>query len=427
MKNRLLDQILSITILIWLALDAIQIFNGSKEIVQSAFISSILSLIIILSLILCLVNVYNYRKKGFNKRATSLSLLYLLLSFFGFTFTYHSFVKLQVDKEQTFIRLNEKKQNIDYIIKTANSAYSNPKLSGLEVDDIKSLSSVLSAQILDNSSPGVGPRAKLIIFEIEKKLGLKLTIPSGSPKEVKEAFQRQIDTILESKVEQYISKYSKIIDENNLLFENIERQYNQVLSTPNLDDDKKLSAYLHNKSIEIVNESERQLGNKLFEIEKKIMFYEDWSISDSFSILIKGNDRYKTIALFSMYFSFILNVFPLILIWMVIYPDKREKTNTQQILKSASNGESTFELIRKNIGDGKIKEAINLLFYDISKDSIPSDDEENLVRLAIQIKELNEKIDTRVIDDAFSKEEMNRLISSLLDYVNKLESHKMKE
>jgi len=68
------------------------------------------------------------------------------------------------------------------------------------ITEVNSLKRQLKMQILDQANPGVGDRAKIIINDLENKLGQRLTIFSGTPDQLAAKYIENIENILDVKL-----------------------------------------------------------------------------------------------------------------------------------------------------------------------------------------------------------------------------------
>lgn len=97
----------------------------------------------------------------------------------------------------------------------------------------------LIQQISDPNNPGYGLNAEKIAKEIGGILGVDLRVPVGSPSQIANSFETQIDKLLKAKIEPVIKEVNKIKGRIVTQVDNLQHQIDSAKATiDNIEDDK---------------------------------------------------------------------------------------------------------------------------------------------------------------------------------------------
>ena len=128
-----------------------------------------------------------------------------------------------------------------------------------KIDDIKEKVVLqrtnLINQITDPSNPGLGDRAKRIIPQIEETLGVELTKPSGTSKQVADFYHKTIDTLLAQKLSSLREEEQNYVAMVESSIKDVEEDIDQAKNSDSVVDDQKAIE----RSVKVYN----QIGEKI--------------------------------------------------------------------------------------------------------------------------------------------------------------------
>lgn len=217
-------------------------FNGNKY--QAAFFAGLLGFTLIISAIMF----SNYTKNG-DLRANSAKYVYFFAALLTFITNYNAFYTEAAKKNILYKNLESldadltslKSKSLNYL--QSFNGYNSLKS---QIEDKKV---TLKYEILDTNS-GLGTKAKVILREIEKILGLKLTEPTGTPQYIASQLEKQIDDVLSSKfASESKSNTNQILKEINIDCDSI----NYLINTAKQNDDFNYSKTVIEQGIKIHN------------------------------------------------------------------------------------------------------------------------------------------------------------------------------
>lgn len=152
----------------------------------------------VLTILLLFITYKIWEHKKENKPTTALSIFYFMLAIFSITGNfnqiYTTFLKTDIYREE----LREVKNDFTDLENTINENlnYKYPKNISQQIESKKKQ---LSQQIKDEANPGIGSKAQMIISDIERLLGQKLTFLTAKNNDYNDLARRmeeQIDNLL---------------------------------------------------------------------------------------------------------------------------------------------------------------------------------------------------------------------------------------
>ncbi|RNC85229.1 MAG: hypothetical protein ED557_00165 [Balneola sp.] len=196
--------------ILFVSISAIQTFLGYR-----LMLGTTISLVFAFAIAIMFLFL-NFRYRELSKRNEStrgLLFIYLLPLIFSFGGNFNAFYMKYMSQE---LLQNEVLSSQETLDQTYNSSLTALQGSTYfeEAEEIKSIVNQLKInlvlQILDESNPGYGTRAKLIKEKIDNILELELTVPYGTPAQIANSFEKIIDSSLEFKIQPLLQNYNDV-------------------------------------------------------------------------------------------------------------------------------------------------------------------------------------------------------------------------
>lgn len=297
---------------------------------------------IIISICLMILNAQlwqNLSGRAFVK-SWIVGVLYLAVASFSFSANFNAFFSEYMKKELLYDDLEKLQADLTAIKTQAVFALEKSHNANKIREDVQLLKTTLIEQILDPATPGYGTKAKKIVKDIEKILGVELTIPAGSPLQLAKAFGQQIDKLLEAKVAPIANEANKLKHGIEIAANNLQNKIDSAKATPDNIEDDKLVIEQGIKVYNSIGEEASKMINDItiFKFNRQSSEnVEIGKISHSFKVALRGD--YRTGALVSAGLSVLIDLLvPIMIIILTLFSPG--KTKDQSIRFPSRNEEN---------------------------------------------------------------------------------------
>lgn len=164
-------------------------------------------------------------------RALIVGGFYLIIASFSFAANFNAFFSEFMKEELLYDDMEKLQADLRGIETRAYEALENTNNAKFIEERVRLLKTTLIQQILNPGNPGYGSKSQKIAEELSSILGVELTIPDGSPQLIARSFERQIDELLDTKLQAITEKSNKHINKISQTIENLQARIDSAKIT----------------------------------------------------------------------------------------------------------------------------------------------------------------------------------------------------
>lgn len=254
---------------------------------------------------------------------------YLVVAIFSFLGNFNAlYTRFNEDELYKKELLDKKEDLVGSVVMAKNELSKVDPESIFLITSVNSLKKQLKMQILDPANPGIGIRSKIIINDLEDKLGQKLTEFSGTPEQLAAKYVENIENILDIKL-----NVAELMRSRELIDDITDKHDDALVDIDNALTDN-VDALKARKAIQEGVNSINEIGSKTknfvghqYEYEKAIFVNQEvGKLSFSIKSALSGDNNFSAIITFFVAIA-IDGLIPLVVFLSTIQENPRYRDN----------------------------------------------------------------------------------------------------